>query len=76
MAEITILGCDGCLKAATARRPVDKVSIYGETVVPDTLEIDVHDMECIRRYFSRTNKASRDAAKAAKAAENKPAKKR
>lgn len=69
MAEITILGCDGCLKPATKRKPVVTVEIPAVSDVTTSGSIDVHDAECIRRYYSRVNKEAREAAKAARAAE-------
>lgn len=79
MSEITIMGCDGCLKAATKRRPVTLWGII-KYATPDspldrdvTLAFDAHDLECVRRWVSRENKRVRAEAKDAKDAVKTPA---
>lgn len=67
MSEITIMGCDGCRKAATARRPVHAVVLTVDGDADMQLQFDAHDNECIRRFFSHTNKVAKDAAKAQRA---------
>ncbi len=63
MSEITIMGCDGCQKAATARRPVRAVVVTINDAAQHVITFDAHDFECIRRYFSRLNKAAKETAK-------------
>lgn len=72
MSEITIMGCDGCQKAATARRPVKRLSdvSLGDDLILSA--IDLHDMECLRRFLSRVNKERREAAKAERQAKDSP----
>tara|TARA_Y100000310_G_C20701625_1_gene830506 strand:+ start:4030 stop:4245 length:216 start_codon:yes stop_codon:yes gene_type:complete len=71
------MGCDGCLKAATKRKPVASVSVMFAGDTENVITFDAHDNECIRRYFSRINKEIRAAQKAERdATKNGPVRKK